>query len=55
MGYNAKTIANDSQKHEWEMIEINGTWLHNYGAGFERLDVHYYNRITTPDTSNHAK
>lgn len=55
MGYNAKTVANDSKKHEWVMIEVNGEWLHNYGAGFEKLSAHTYNRVTTPDTFNNAK
>lgn len=53
MGYNAKTVANDSQEHEWAMVQANNTWLHLPSGDLRATET--YNRVTTPDTLNNAK
>lgn len=53
MGYNSKTVASDSQNHEWVMMEYDGKWLHLPSAGF--VKTREYNRNTTNDTFNNEK
>ena len=53
LGYNSKTVANDSQKHEWAMVKVNDEWLHMPSAGLRKTET--YNRVTTLDTLNNAK
>lgn len=53
MGYNAKTVANDSQKHEWVAVQVNGEWLHIPGPALMKNQE--YNRVTSYDTFNNAR
>lgn len=53
MGYNVKTVANDSQKHEWVAVQVNGEWLHIPGPALMKNQA--YNRVTSRDTFNNAR
>lgn len=53
MGYNSKTVASDSQNHEWAVMYYEGKWLHLVDSGL--VKAMSYNRNTTNDTFNNAK
>lgn len=55
MGYNCKSVASREMNHEWVLVQVNGVWLQNYGAGLSPFDMQRYDRVTSYDTFNNAR
>lgn len=55
MGYNCKAVASRELVHEWVMVQVNGVWLQNYGAGLSPFDEQRHDRVTSYDTFNNAR